>query len=431
MRFFSIAAVLAGALFSQTSWAAARVLTVDVDGIVHPVTTEILSSAIDEASRSGDALIIVRLNTPGGLIDAMRESMQKMIASPIPIVTYVTPQGARAASAGFFLLETGDVAAMAPGTNTGAAHPVIMGAQMDPVMKEKLENDAAASLRSITGQRFRNVTLAESAVRQSKSFTAQEALDGKLIDLIAVNENDLLRQLNGREIRRFDGRKIVLALNGATLENYQLSPRQKVLSALSDPNLALILLALGVLGIYVEFSSPGLIFPGVAGAILAVLGLAALSILPLNWLGVCLVLLAVGLFVLEVKVVSHGILSAGAAVTLVLGATMLVDSPIPEMRIHLLTAIAVAAPLAILTALLVTLAVRARRNKVVTGAAGMIGLLGTALEDLSPEGQVMVRGEYWNAVAPETIPRGARIRVSGIRDLLLRVEPTGLEERKK
>jgi len=311
---------------------------------------------------------------------------------------------------------------MAPGTNTGAAHPVIMGSEMDPVMKEKLENDAAASLRSIVGQRFRNVTLAESAVRRSKSFTAQEALDGKLIDFIATDENDLLRQINGREIRRFSGEKVVLQLNGATIENYHLSLRQKVLSAMSDPNLALIILALGVLGIYVEFSSPGLIFPGAAGSILAVLGLAALSILPLSWLGVCLVLLAVVLFALEVKVVSHGILSAGAAVALVLGATMLVDSPIPEMRIRLATAIGVAAPLAILTAILVTLAVRARRNKVVLGAGGMVGLFGTALEDLAPAGQIMVRGEHWNAVAAETIARGARVRVNGIRDLLLQVE---------
>jgi membrane-bound serine protease (ClpP class) len=419
MRILGVVAVL---LAAQAAYAGARVLAVDVDGIVHPVTTEILSSAIDEATRSHDSLVLIRLNTPGGLMDAMRASMQKMIASPVPVITYVTPQGARAASAGFFLLETGDVAAMAPGTNTGAAHPVIMGSEMDPVMKEKLENDAAASLRSIVGQRFRNVTLAESAVRRSKSFTAQEALDGKLIDFIATDENDLLRQINGREIRRFSGEKVVLQLNGATIENYHLSLRQKVLSAMSDPNLALIILALGVLGIYVEFSSPGLIFPGAAGSILAVLGLAALSILPLSWLGVCLVLLAVVLFALEVKVVSHGILSAGAAVALVLGATMLVDSPIPEMRIRLATAIGVAAPLAILTAILVTLAVRARRNKVVLGAGGMVGLFGTALEDLAPAGQIMVRGEHWNAVAAETIARGARVRVNGIRDLLLQVE---------
>ena len=419
MRILGVVAVL---LAAQAAYAGARVLAVDVDGIVHPVTTEILSSAIDEATRSHDSLVLIRLNTPGGLMDAMRASMQKMIASPVPVITYVTPQGARAASAGFFLLETGDVAAMAPGTNTGAAHPVIMGSEMDPVMKEKLENDAAASLRSIVGQRFRNVTLAESAVRRSKSFTAQEALDGKLIDFIATDENDLLRQITGREIRRFSGEKVVLQLNGATIENYHLSLRQKVLSAMSDPNLALIILALGVLGIYVEFSSPGLIFPGAAGSILAVLGLAALSILPLSWLGVCLVLLAVVLFALEVKVVSHGILSAGAAVALVLGATMLVDSPIPEMRIRLATSIGVAAPLAILTAILVTLAVRARRNKVVLGAGGMVGLFGTALEDLAPAGQIMVRGEHWNAVAAETIARGARVRVNGIRDLLLQVE---------
>jgi membrane-bound serine protease (ClpP class) len=251
-----------------------------------------------------------------------------------------------------------------------------------------------------------------------------------LIDLIATDDSDLLRQLSGREIRRFDGHKVTLALNRASIENYRPSPRQDVLTALSDPNIALILLALGVLGIYIEFSSPGLILPGVAGAILAVLGLAAISILPLNWLGICLILLALALFALEVKVVSHGILSAGAAVALVLGATMLVDSPVPEMRIHLATAIGVAAPLAILTALLVTLAVKARRNKVILGADGMLGLVGTALEDLSPSGQILVRGEHWNAVAPEPVARGARVRVNGIDDLLLKVERAGSEDRK-
>ncbi len=405
----------------------ARVEEVVIDGIVHPASTEVLSSAIRQASAEHAALLIIRLDTPGGLAEAMRNSMAKIVASPVPVVTFVAPQGARAASAGFFLLEAGDIAAMTPGSNTGAAHPVVPGVTMDPVMKEKLENDAAASLRSISGQRGRNVELAESAVRQSKSFTAREALDGHLIDLIARDENDLLRQINGRTVTRFDGTKITLHLDNPEIVTYQPTLRQRILLAVADPNIALILMALGMLAIYVEFTNPGLIFPGVIGAVALLLGLAALSVLPLNWLGVALVIAAFGMFALEVKFASHGILSAGGALTLVLGATMLIDSPIPEMRIHLATALSVAIPLALISAVLVTLALRARSNKVVTGAEGMYGAVGTALEELAPSGRVMVHGEYWMADANAPIARGARVRVESIENLRLRVS----EERKE
>ncbi len=401
----------------------ANVREVELTGIVHPVTTEILKSAIHEASVAGDSLLIIRIDTPGGLMDAMRESIAVIESSAVPVVTYVGPQGARAASAGFFILEAGDAAAMAPGTNTGAAHPVISGATMDPVMKEKLENDASASLRSMTAQRGRNGQLAETAVRQSKSFTEHEALDGHLVEYIARDERDLLHQLDGRTLKRFDGRTVTLRVSDAAIAHYQLSLRERVLSAISDPNIALILLALGVLGIYVEFSSPGLIFPGVAGSILLLLGLAAISMLPLNWLGVALILLSLTLFALELKFVSHGVLSAGGAAALVLGATMLIDTTMPEMRIHLSTALGVALPVAIITALLVTLAVRARHSKVVTGAEGMIGQWGVALQDLSPQGRVLVHGENWMARSPTNVPRGTHVQVRGVTDLLLQVEP--------
>ena len=423
LRFLALLTILAASARGSV-----HVREVAIDGVIHPVTTEIVSSAIQDATNSGDALLIVRLDTPGGLLEAMRQSIAKLVNAPIPIVTFVAPRGARAASAGFFLLEAADIAAMAPGTNTGAAHPVIMGAQMDPVMKEKLENDAAASLRSITAQRGRNVSLAESAVRQSKSFTEREALDGHLIEIIATDENDLLRQIDGRPFKRFDGKTIVLHLAGATVVRYDLTVRQRVFAALSDPNLALIVLALGVLGIYVEFSAPGLIFPGVIGSILALLGLAAFSLLPLNWLGVTLILLSLLLFGLEVKFFSHGILSAGGAVALVAGALMLVDSPSPEMRIHPSTAFSVALPLALITAALVVLAIRARRAKVVTGAEGMIGQMGVALDEISPNGRVLVRGENWQARADLPIARGAPVRVSGMKDLLLFVERSSAQE---
>jgi membrane-bound serine protease (ClpP class) len=367
-------------------------------------------------------VILVRLNTPGGLMDAMRESIEKIVASPVPVVTYVAPSGARAASAGFFILEAGDVAAMAPGTNTGAAHPVLFGGQMDAVMKQKVENDAAALLRSIVAKRSRNSALAEQAVRESKSFTDKEASDNHLIELVARDDQDLLEKLDGREITRLDGTKQVLHTHGAVIETYEENLRQRIISAISDPNMALVLLVLGALGIYVEFTSPGLIVPGILGAILALLGLSALSVLPINWLGAALLLLAFALFVLEAKFATHGILGAGGALAMVLGAVMLINSPLPEMRIHLSTAIALALPFSLITMVLLSLVVRARRNKVVTGTEGMVGETGTALTPLAPEGKVFIRGEYWNAAAPSRVAAGERVRVTGIDRLKLIVE---------
>ncbi len=408
---------------------APRVLEVDVDSIVHPVTVEIVSRACEQAEREHYDLILIRLNTPGGLMDAMRETIQKIVASPVPVVTYVAPSGGRAASAGFFLLEAGDVAAMAPGTNTGAAHPVLIGTEMDPIMKEKVENDAAASLRSLTAKRGRNSDLAQKAVLESKSFTEKEALENHLIEVIAGSEQDLLRQLDSRELTRFDGRKQTLHLRGAEIVLYEKNLRERVLSAISNPNIALIILVLGALGIYAEFSSPGLIFPGVAGAILVLLGLSALSMLPINWLGAALLILAFAFFVLEAKFASHGILAAGGAVAMVMGAVLLINSPLPEMRIHLSTAISLAIPFAAITVFLVSLVVRARAGKVVTGSEGMIGEIGVAVGDLTPEGRILVRGEYWNAVATAPLKGGDRVRVTAIDHLNLTVEPVQNQSR--
>ena len=402
--------------------AAPRVLVVDLDGMIHPVTVEILSRAIQQAQHENAALLLVRLNTPGGLMDAMRESIQKIVAAPMPVVTYVAPSGARAASAGFFILEAGDVAAMSPGTNTGAAHPVLMGGEMDAIMKQKVENDAAASLRSIVAKRGRNSALAEKAIRESQSFTDKEALDNRLIELVANDERDLLDKLDGREVTRLDGARVVLHTRGAAIEIYEKNWREKIISAIADPNMALILLVLGALGIYVEFTSPGLIVPGILGAIMALLGLSALSVLPINWLGAALLLLAFALFILEAKFATHGILGAGAALSMVLGAVMLINSPVPEMRIHLSTAIALALPFSLITMVLLSLVLRARRNKVVTGAEGMLGEIGTVLTPLDPGGKVFVRGEYWEAVSAARVPAGGRVRVTGINGLQLTVE---------
>ena len=392
--------------------------------MVHPVTAEIVAGALAQAKSEHAALLLIRLNTPGGLMDAMRLTIEEILASPIPVVTYVAPSGGRAASAGFFLLEAGDVAAMAPGTATGAAHPVLLGGEMDAVMKQKVENDAAAYLRSITGRRGRNSALAETAVRESKSFTEREALDQNLIDLVAAGDRDLLAALDGRTLERTGG-SVTLHTVDATIVEYHKTPRQTIISAIADPNTALILLVLGVLGIYVEFSAPGLIAPGVLGGIFVLLGLSAISVLPINWMGVALLVLAVVLFVLEVKITSHGILGMGGALAMVLGAVMLVDSPVPELRIHWSTAVGVTLPFAAITVFLLTIAMRARRNKVATGSEALVGEFGEAWTELSPAGTVLVHGEYWNAVAASPVAKGTRVKIMAIDRLTLTVEPAG------
>jgi membrane-bound serine protease (ClpP class) len=399
---------------------------VDVTGVIHPVTVEIVSRAMEQARRENAGALLIRLNTPGGLMDAMRETIEKIVASPIPVITYVTPSGGRAASAGFFILEAGDVAAMAPGTNTGAAHPVLMGGgEMDAEMKRKVENDAAASMRSLTTKRGRNSELAQKAVLESKSFTEKEAQEDRLIELIARDEQDLFTQLEGREIVRFDGRKQTLHLAGASLTRYEPNLRERIVSAIADPNIALILIIIGALGIYVEFSSPGLIAPGIVGAIAVLLGLSAMSVLPINGTGVALLALALTLFVLEAKFVSHGILTLGGAVAMMLGAVLLVNSPLPELRIRWSVAISLALPFALITSMLLTLVLRARANKVVMGPDAMLGEAGVAITLLAPAGKVQVRGEYWDAVAPPGthLEPGSKVRITAIDGLRLAVKP--------
>jgi membrane-bound serine protease (ClpP class) len=414
---------LLGAMCALGQGQAPRVVAVSIEGVIHPITTEIVGHAIEQAQSENAAMLLVRINTPGGLLDATREMIQKLDASPIPVVTFVEPSGARAASAGFFVLEAGDIAAMAPGTNAGASSPVLLVGQMDQVMRNKVENDAAAMLRSMMSRRGRNSQVGEQTIRDAKSFTEKEALDQKLIDLVANNEQQLFQELDGREITRWDGRKVTLHLAGATVTEANRTLRERVVAAIADPNIGFILLVLGVLGIYVEFHSPGMIFPGVAGAILALLGLSSLSILPINWAGVGLLVLSLALFVLEAKIASHGILGIGGTISMVLGALLLVNGP-PEMRIHLSTALAVALPFAAITMFLVSVVVKARHNKVLTGAEGMIGELGVARTALEPEGQVLVHGEYWDAIAPSNVPAGAHVRVKGVAGLKLQVEKT-------
>jgi membrane-bound serine protease (ClpP class) len=293
---------------------------------------------------------------------------------------------------------------------------------MDPVLRKKAESDAAASVRSITSKRGRNSELAEKAVFEAKSFSDQEALKDHLVDLVVTSETQLLAQLNGREVIRFDGRRQTLRLLNPRVENYQLRLRERIVSAVADPNIAYILLILGALGLYVEFSSPGLIVPGVAGGILVLVGLSGLSVLPINWAGVALLALAVVFFLLEAHFASHGILGTGGAIAMVLGAVMLVEGP-PELRIRWSTALAVALPFTIITIFLLSLVLRARRNKITSGEAGMVGEIGTARTELTPQGKVYVHGEYWNAVSEAPVEAGAQVCVVGVEGLTLRVKP--------
>ncbi|HLJ13529.1 MAG TPA: nodulation protein NfeD [Bryobacteraceae bacterium] len=417
-RFFILIFWLVGAGLAA---AAPEVIAVDIDSVIHPITAEIVSHALDQASREGAALVLLRLNTPGGLLDATREITQTIVASSVPVAAYVTPSGGRAASAGFFILESADVAVMAPGTNTGASSPVLLGQTMDPVMRNKIENDTSAWLRSVVTKRGRNADLAEKTVREAKAFTEREALDGRLIDFIANDQHNLLDQLNGRQITRFDGKKQTLHLAGAQVVTYRKTVRETIVSAIADPNIGFILLVLGALGIYVEFTTPGMVAPGVIGGILALLGLSSLSVLPINWVGVALLILAIACFILEAKFTSHGILAVGGSISMILGALLLINGP-PDMRIHFSTALAATLPFALITTFLLSLVVRARRNKVITGESGLLDEIGVAHTSLSPAGKIFVHGEYWNAVSTTPVEAGARVRVVGVDGLKLRVE---------
>ena len=403
--------------------ARAAVLQITVNDMIHPISDEFIGRALAEAQRTHAEALLIALQTPGGLIESTRSIVEKIMTSRVPVVVYVAPAGSRAASAGFFVLEAADIAAMAPGTNTGAAHPVILGEKMDPIMKTKIENDAAALMRTIAAKRGRNVAVAESAVRESKSFTEQEALQQKLIDVIATDVPSLLRAIDGRTLHRYDGTNAVLRVAGKPINRYEMTLKERLLSTLMDPNIAFLLLALGAVAIFAEFNHPGAVLPGVVGVIAILLALFALNLLPTRYASLALLLAAFALFALEAKFATHGVLGAGGIVCMLIGALFLVDGPIPEMRVKLVTAAAISVASGAVVIFLMTIALRARRNRVVTGREGMIGEIGVARTALGPEGQVFVHGEIWNAVAKRAIDEGARVRVAGIEGLHLIVEP--------
>ena len=415
---------LALALCAGTAAAASKVIAVDVDGMIHPITVEIIEGAIERAKSEHAEALIVRLNTPGGLVDSMREIVASVLSSPVPVITWVGPNGARAASAGFFILLSGDIAVMAPGTNTGAAHPVSStGQKIEDVMEKKIVSDATAYIRSYTSKRGRNASLAELGVTESRSFTAEEALKDNLVDAVISDVHGIIERYDGKEVRRIDDRTVTLELNGVTVETFEMTTRQKILSRVLDPNLALILALAGLLGIYLEVTHPGFVLPGVVGAISLILALFAFNMLPVSWTGAALILLAIVLFTLEGTVTSHGILALGGIISMIAGGLMLVQGPIPQLRVHLSTTLAVTFPIAIIIVVLVRLVVISYRRKAVTGEEGMLGESGVAQTDIFEEGKVFVRGEYWNASSPHLIPAGSRVRVVKVEGLRVEVEP--------
>jgi len=405
--------------------ARADVLKLVINDTIQPVTAERIARALDQSAAQKDDAVLIELNTPGGLLESTREIIQKILASRVPVIIYVTPSGSRAASAGFFILESADIAAMAPGTNTGAAHPVAIGTgQMDPVMKEKIENDTAALMRSITSKRGRNTEVAESTVRQSKSFTDSEALSQKLIDYVAPTEEDLFRQIASKPVVRFDGQSVHLILSGKPEHVLEETLKERILAYIMDPNVAFILLAIGALALYAEFNHPGAVVPGTVGVVFILLAIFALNLLPTRFAALVLILASFALFALEAKFATHGVLAVGGIVTLVLGALLLVDAPIPEMRVKLATALAVSIPLGLISVLLMSIAVRAHRNKALTGAEGLVGEIAVAQTALSPLGKVFVHGEIWDAVASAPVPSGDKVVVRKVDGLRLEVQPT-------
>ena len=394
---------------------------------IQPVSAGQLDRALARANANGAAALLVEVNTPGGLVESMRGMAGAILGSKVPVILYVAPAGARAASAGFFLLEAADVAAMAPGTNAGAAHVVFEFGKPDQTMEQKVENDAEAFLRSYVGRRNRNIDAAIAAVQTSHSYSAEEALAQHLIDLTASSESELLSKLDGREITRLDGTKQVLHLANARVEEVKSTLREDLLDWLVNPNIALLLLVGGALLIYLEFNTPGTIVPGALGTLMVLLAIFALNLLPIRYTAVMLLLAAAVLLALEAKFGGHGALAIAGIVCLTLGTLTLIAAPIPELAVNPWVAIGISAGFGGITVFLVRIAMRARHLKQRLGFDALIGKPASAMEALTPQGHVLVDGEIWSAIADQALPAGTRLRVTGHHDYLLQV--TAVEPR--
>ncbi len=422
----ALSAGVAGQPAGIAGQAAGAVFTAEIDGIIHPVAAEYVRDGLARADAAGARLFVLTLRTPGGLVDSTREINNAIIHAKTPVAVFVGPSGNRAASAGFLITIAADVAAMAPGTHIGAAHPVAgNGEKIDDTMASKMASDVAAYARTLATQRGRNVALVEQAVMQSRSFTEQEAAGATppLVDLIVNDVPELIRRLDGRSIKRFDGRTETLHTAGTTTTAVRMTWPQRILSGVAHPQVAYLLLTLGTLGLTIELWSPGAILPGVAGAICLLLAFFAFQVLPVSYAGVLLILFGLGLLVLEVKVTSFGVLAAGGIVSLLFGSLMLIDSPAPEMQVGLRLVLPVTLGIAFILLFLVRLAIRSQRATPVTGSAGMLGERGVVLTAIEPGGQGRVRthGEIWAATADEPLAPGTITRVTGMNGLVLHV----------
>ena len=409
-------------------WAGQRVVILTLSDSIQPASLRYLERGLEVADSSGASATIIELNTPGGLLTSLRQMTTAITAARRPVVVYVTPAGAQAASAGFFLLMAADVAAMAPGTNAGAAHPVGgEGAELAKTIAEKVTNDAAALVRSLATQRGRSAEWAEKAVRDSTSYTEREALEKKLIDVVSNDRGDLLKWLDGRTVKRFDGKPEKVETSAAEVVVVAPNTGDKLLSVIAHPNIAYLLMLLGLVGIYFELSHPGAILPGVLGGVALLLALFALSVLPVNYVGVLLILLGISFFVLEVKVASYGLLTVAGLVSFIFGSLMLIRSPFPALRVGLAVVLPTALAVAFVVIFLLARVLRSYRRQPLTGAKGLAGEFGEAAVALEPSGKVFVHGEYWEAISRAPIPKGGRVRVVKVVGLLLEVEPAGGE----
>jgi len=408
------------------------VLELSLDGEVEPILATYIDEGLADAAKRHAALVLITMDTPGGLSDSMKDMIQHILASPVPVAVYVSPTGGRGASAGFYILLSADIAAMAPGTHAGAASPIIaiggFPQQIDEVFRKKINQDAMAFLWSFTERRGRNPELAEKAITESKAFTEKEALDAKMIDLIASSPEDLLRHLDGRTIKRFEGTQVTLALKSPVRAPFELSARQKFLARIVEPDVFFVLLILGVLGLYTEFTHPGVIAPGVIGGICLILALYAMHFLPVNLAGLFLIALALAFFILEAKAPSHGILAFGGVVSMFLGALFLIRSPLTSGGVSVGVALAGTLPFAVLAVVLMRLVLRSRRWKSVTGKEELIGAPGIAVAQLSAgsEGMIRVHGELWRAESSRPVQEGETVRVLRVEGLKLYVEPAGV-----
>jgi membrane-bound serine protease (ClpP class) len=401
------------------------VVVLTLDDTIQPASLRYLQRGLSTADRSGAEITVLELDTPGGELTSLRSMTKAITGAARPVVVYVTPSGARAASAGFFLLMAADVAAMAPGTNAGAAHPVGgQGEDLPKTLAEKMTNDAAALIRSLATQRGRPPELAEKAVTESLSWTEREALEKHLIDLVAKDRVDLLRQLDGRTVKRFDGHEEKLKLDAPEIVAVAPNAGDRLLSIIAHPNIAYLLFLLGLVGIYFELSHPGAIVPGVVGGVAILLAFFALSVLPVNYVGILLILLGIVFFVLEVKVASYGLLTVAGLVSFVIGSLMLVDSPVPALRVSLSVILPTAVLVAAVVMYLLSRVLRSHRTKPTTGSEGMVGELGQAVATIEPgaTGKIFVHGEYWDAQANVSIPAGTAVRVVRVEGRRLEVE---------